>query len=584
MSGTPTLWLTTGLFTLTYAALAVGKVPGLRLDRPGIAFVGAALMLCTGVLTLAQAAGPDSIDYETLFLLFGMMVVVGFLRLSGFFARLTRWSLGRIHSPRGLLAVVVLLSGVLSAFLVNDIVCLALTPLVLHLTRKLGYKPVPHLIGLATAANIGSTGTITGNPQNMFIGAHSHIPYLQFALHLMPVALLGLIVDYFVILLFYRARPRPGRGAGRAWAVEPLTAERPGRQAAGSEAERARPPRPRVPAVQERRSWPWRRWSLFFTGLPIAVVAVGAAAVLMIGRVKPARVYKEVDWSLLLMFVGLFIVVHAFQLHVVSRWGVEQWHLLLAHPVDLLSLASAALSNLVSNVPAVLLFEPVMRAMAPQAAQTAWLALAMSSTFAGNLTILGSVANLIVVENARREGVEVSFWEYCKAGVPGHGADPRPGRRLAQVRPLLTCRAPEDLVAATRRGWRSPAGPRIDISAPAPTVFPVIVHGGGAADGNKIQGPVPDQEFVPPRPAADPRPDPGPQARCSRGWRWGTSTPARRPSGRASPPTSPTPSRRAPTRCGRRPWSWPRTSRTSSSSPAATVTACSRPRGICFPS
>jgi Na+/H+ antiporter NhaD/arsenite permease-like protein len=158
--------------------------------------------------------------------------------------------------------------------------------------------------------------------------------------------------------------------------------------------------------------------ALFFSGLPIAIVAVGAAAFLMIDRVKPARIYKEVDWSLLLMFIGLFIVVHAFQLHVVSRWGVERWHFLLAHPVDLLSVASAILSNLVSNVPAVLLFEPVMTAMPHASQETAWLALAMSSTFAGNLTVLGSVANLIVVENARREGVDVSFWEYCKAGVP----------------------------------------------------------------------------------------------------------------------------------------------------------------------
>ncbi len=158
--------------------------------------------------------------------------------------------------------------------------------------------------------------------------------------------------------------------------------------------------------------------ALFFTGLPIAIIAVGAAAVLMIGRVKPARVYKQVDWSLLLMFIGLFIVIHAFQNHVVSRWGVERWHFLMNHPVDLLSITSAALSNLVSNVPAVLLFEPVLRAMPQASQQTAWLALAMSSTFAGNLTILGSVANLIVVENARREGIEISFREYCKAGIP----------------------------------------------------------------------------------------------------------------------------------------------------------------------
>ena len=400
-------WLTAVLFAATYLALAVGKIPKLRADRAGIAFVGAALMLCTGVLTLSQATAPNSIDYETLFLLFGMMVVVGFLRLSGFFIRVAHLALDRITSPRGLLAAVILLSGILSAFLVNDIVCLAMTPLVIQLTRRLGYKPVPHLIGLATAANIGSSGTITGNPQNMFIGSHSHISYLHFAFHLMPIAMLGLIIDYLVILLIYRS--------SLASAFQQGTAE----NSASVRAEE------RIPNHRAHVRLQWKSGIvalgtviLFFTGLPIVLVAIGAAALLMLSRLKPSRIYREVDWSLLLMFTGLFIVVHAFQMHVVSQWGVEHWNILLSHPIDMLSAVSALLSNLVSNVPAVLLFEPVMHAMPAAQQQTAWLALAMSSTLAGNLTILGSVANLIVVENARRAGVEVSFWDYCKAGVP----------------------------------------------------------------------------------------------------------------------------------------------------------------------
>lgn len=400
-------WLTAVLFTATYLALAVGKFPKLRLDRAGIAFVGAALMLCTGVLSLSQATAPNSIDYETLFLLFGMMVVVGFLRLSGFFVRAAHCALDRITSPRGLLAAIILLSGILSAFLVNDIVCLAMTPLVLQLTRRLGYRPVPHLIGLATAANIGSSGTITGNPQNMFIGSHSHISYLHFAIHLMPVAIFGLIVDYVVILLMYRSSLAPASWHGAALDRSSIQGEE------------------RIPNHRTHVRLQWKSGIvalatviLFFTGLPIVLVAIGAAAVMMLSRLKPVRIYREVDWSLLLMFTGLFIVVHAFQMHVVSQWGVEHWNVLLSHPIDLLSAVSALLSNLVSNVPAVLLFEPVMHAMPAAQQQTAWLALAMSSTLAGNLTILGSVANLIVIENARRAGVEVSFWDYCKAGVP----------------------------------------------------------------------------------------------------------------------------------------------------------------------
>src|SRR4051794_38162703 len=149
MSGEPAVWLTSLLFALTYAGLALGKVPGLRMDRAGIALVGATLMLVTGLLTLDQAVSQQSIDYKTIALLFGMMVVIGFLRLSGFFRRLTAWALRRIRTPHGLLAVTIILSGVLSAFLINDIVCLTMTPLVLHLARKLRFDPVPHLVALA---------------------------------------------------------------------------------------------------------------------------------------------------------------------------------------------------------------------------------------------------------------------------------------------------------------------------------------------------------------------------------------------------------------------------------------------------
>ncbi len=156
---------------------------------------------------------------------------------------------------------------------------------------------------------------------------------------------------------------------------------------------------------------------LFFTGLPLELVALGAAAVLLLGRTKPEKIYREIDWTLLVMFTGLFIVVHAFQLHVVALWGIDRWGW-LHRPVDAVSLVSAGLSNLVSNVPAVVLMEPVVRGIPEASRETAWLSLAMSSTLAGNLTVLGSVANLIVLENVRREGVVVSFWEYCKVGVP----------------------------------------------------------------------------------------------------------------------------------------------------------------------
>ncbi len=167
-----------------------GQVPGLRIDRAGIALVGAAAMLACGVLSMRDAA--QAVDYETIVLLFGMMVVVAYLRMAGFFALATDWIAGRFSGPFSLLAVTIALSGVLSAFLVNDVVCVALTPLVLHLCQRLKRPPIPYLVGLATASNIGSVATITGNPQNIIIGSLSQISYLRFAARLAPIALIGL--------------------------------------------------------------------------------------------------------------------------------------------------------------------------------------------------------------------------------------------------------------------------------------------------------------------------------------------------------------------------------------------------------
>jgi Na+/H+ antiporter NhaD/arsenite permease-like protein len=153
-----TLWLSVVIFSLTYLGLALGRVPWLRIDRAGIALVGATLMMVSGILPLPEAV--RAVDYEAIILLFGMMVVVAYLRLSGFFDRLAHSILAHFRTPHGLLAVTITLSGVLSAFLVNDIVCLALTPVVIQLARRLKINPLPHLIGLATAANIGSTATL----------------------------------------------------------------------------------------------------------------------------------------------------------------------------------------------------------------------------------------------------------------------------------------------------------------------------------------------------------------------------------------------------------------------------------------
>jgi Na+/H+ antiporter NhaD/arsenite permease-like protein len=387
--------LVTTVFGLTYFGLALGEIPGLRIDRAGIALVGAAAMLAGGVVSMHDAA--RAVDYQTIVLLFGMMVVVSYLRMAGFFAIATERIAARFSRPLTLLAVTIAISGVLSAFLVNDVVCVALTPLVLHLCQRLRRPPIPYLVGLATASNIGSVATITGNPQNIIIGSLSQISYLRFSARLAPVAMIGLLLNFAVVALVYR-------GALGSTADDP--------DAVGETL------RPRVHRALLIKSVTvtLATVALFFAGEPIAVVALVAAGVLLLSRVRPEKVFRSVDWPLLVMFAGLFVVVHAFEVNVVTTWGLERWDGLLQSPIVLVSGLSLFLSNLVSNVPAVLLFKPLMELMVQK--EQAWLALAMSSTLAGNLTVLGSVANLIVVENARRAGTDLSFVEYLKVGVP----------------------------------------------------------------------------------------------------------------------------------------------------------------------
>ncbi|MHB1558426.1 MAG: anion transporter [Isosphaeraceae bacterium] len=392
-------WITAAVFGLTYLFLAIGKVPTLRIDRAGIALVGASALLAMRVLDLGAAA--RSVDEATIFLLFGMMIVVAYVRLSGFFELVTHWIASRHLGPRGLLALTIALAGVLSAFLVNDVVCVAMTPLVLDLCRRRRLPVVPYLIGLATGSNIGSVATITGNPQNIIIGTLSHITYIRFAARLAPVAALGLAIDFVVLSLLYSRS---------------LTAAASGATGDDSPAAEADDPHIHRGLLVKGLCVTAAMIGLFFAGQPIAIVALAAAAILLLDRVRPEKVYRQIDWPLLVMFAGLFIVVRAFEVHVVHSWNLERWTAIRSSPVVLVSGLSVLLSNLVSNVPAVLLFRPLMEVI-PQK-ETAWLALAMSSTLAGNLTMLGSVANLIVVESARRSRIELTFGEFLKVGVP----------------------------------------------------------------------------------------------------------------------------------------------------------------------
>ena len=185
------------IVVLTYIALACDSLPAIKVDRASIALIGAAAILVFAPYSLQLAA--QDINFPILGLLFGMMIVVAYLDISGFFKLAMNWMSRRCQSPQSLLAFTVFISGFLSAFLINDVVCFALTPLLIQLCRQRQLPMLPYLLALGTAANIGSVATLTGNPQNMLIGSFCHISYLQFSLHTAPIAVTCLLVNYFVI-------------------------------------------------------------------------------------------------------------------------------------------------------------------------------------------------------------------------------------------------------------------------------------------------------------------------------------------------------------------------------------------------
>ncbi len=381
------------IFLASYLVFAIGRLPWTKIDRPAMAVIGAAGMFVFGVLTPNTAI--ESIDFATLVLLFSMMLIVASLHLSGFFEGVAHLVIEHL-SPRQLLPGVVFTSGVLSAFLVNDVVCLVMAPLVLGICKRMGLKPLPYLLALATASNIGSTATITGNPQNILIGSISGIAYRDFLVHLGPVALIGLFVDWALLYWIFL----------RHQSQQPQSLVKPPLRAA------------REPQIHPA-------WAVtvtlgvlvgFLVGYPPPLVAATGGALLLVQRQRsPKAIYGDVDWSLLMLFVGLFLILGG-----AERVGITQELLGAAERLNLhrpiiLATVVTLLSNIVSNVPAVML----LRGLPPQFhdAHAAWLLLAMSSTLAGNLTITGSVANIIVVEKARSE-THISFLEYMKIGVP----------------------------------------------------------------------------------------------------------------------------------------------------------------------
>lgn len=381
------------IFFATYAVIAIGRAPGLRVDRTGAAIIGAILIVVTGALTFDEAVA--AVDFRTLVLLFGMMVLVAHLRLAGGLAALVRFVSEHVRHPLPLLVALVFTAGGLSALFVNDTICLVFTPIVVDIAEARRHRPTPYLLALATASNIGSVATMTGNPQNMLIGSLSGLSFRNFSAALVPVAAAGLIIDAIVIWLAFRDQLH----ALSTDELPPATVK------------------PHGPVLVKATIVAGGMLAGFLAGYDTALVAAtGAAVLLLTRRVAPRKIYAAIDWDLLMLFAGLFVVVGGAERAGIDRRLFNVLAPLGLHTVAGLSATAAVLSNAVSNVPAVMLFTRLIPSL-PDPGR-AWLVLAMASTLAGNLTILGSIANLIVVEGAKRHGVAIGFWDYAKIGVP----------------------------------------------------------------------------------------------------------------------------------------------------------------------
>ncbi|HEX9653782.1 MAG TPA: anion transporter [bacterium] len=383
------------IFLITYFGVAVGGIPGLKIDRTGIALLGAIVMVVTGGLTTEQAV--FAIDVPTILLLYALMVVSAQFRLGGFYTYVALKVAAFVNHPTKFLGLVMLVSAVLSAVLANDIVCLAFTPVLTVALIRAKRNPVPFLIGLAVASNIGSAATIIGNPQNMLIGQLGKLDFAEFFVWCAVPSLLALVSSFFVIRIL------SGKEMSESYTV----------------------------TSSDAASWPpFNRHqstkaialililiTLFFTAIPRELSAIAIAGVLLCSRSMHTRaILGLVDWHLITLFCGLFVVIKGLELTNLPASSIS-W--LNALGIDLgnlylLTAVSTLLSNLVSNVPAAMLLIKFLDPTNP----VQWYVLALSSTFAGNLITIGSIANLITFEGAKEYGVNISFKQHARLGVP----------------------------------------------------------------------------------------------------------------------------------------------------------------------
>lgn len=378
------------VFVLVFIGLILGNLPGLALDRTGIALLGAIAIIVMRELSIQDAV--TSIDVSTIAILFSFMIISAQFYYSGFYTyisdRVERWSV----SPQYLLLLIIFITGLSSAMLINDIVCLAMTPLIVRICMRKRLNPIPFLLGLACASNIGSALTLIGNPQNMLIGQMLHIPFAKYTLIALVPCLLGLFVTWFVIVLV----------SHRKWEHEK------------KEIEYENPQFDQWQSTKGVLAIAALLFIFFVFDIPREHVSLAAAGFLLLSRqMASQKMLGFIDWQLLVLFIGLFIVNGEFQ-----KTGMMQMlmdYLGFNHHTEsppVIFVTSVVLANVISNVPSVMLLLPFAKS------DYMGSLLALSSTLAGNMFIVGSLANIIVVTQAANLGVHINWKKHLAVGMP----------------------------------------------------------------------------------------------------------------------------------------------------------------------
>ncbi|MCX8123465.1 MAG: anion transporter [Spirochaetes bacterium] len=389
-------YIALAIFIFTYTGIIFTRLPWFNVDRPSAAYFGAIAMILTGVLTFEEAI--TAIDFNTIALLLGMMIVIATLEQDGFFSFIAHKTIAFSKTPSQLLWIITFTTGISSAFLVNDAVVLMFTPIIISICRSAQLDPKPYLIAEILASNIGSAMTITGNPQNMLIGIYSGIPYFYFLMHLMPISIIGLVIIGICIKRIYSETFETHRVLhysenGYVYNLSSMILS---------------------VAIFILITLFFLLHHVLHVSIPLIALA-GSSLILLTSKIKPSKIIKEIDWVLLLFFASLFIVVKGAEKGGIlsiflkfTQYNEGFYSITFLHGISLL------FSQIVSNVPFVILLGPALQ---HNNSKIVWLALASSSTLAGNATIIGAMANLIVLESASKSGIKIQFMEFLKPGL-----------------------------------------------------------------------------------------------------------------------------------------------------------------------